>query len=74
VVAHNIIRSVKGRGRPAAFDGHDECFIETGDGKAGFGRGNFYAEPTPNVKLYKVGRHWHAGKILLERDRLHRWF
>ncbi len=74
VVARNIVRAVRGRGKLATFNGRGECFIETGDGKAGFGRGNFYAEPAPNVKLYKVGRHWHAGKVLFEQDRLHRWF
>ena len=58
----------------ASFDGYGECFIETGDGKAGLGRGNFYAEPTPQVKAYKVGRHWHAGKLLFEKDWLRRWF
>lgn len=73
-VAANIARSVTGKGKPQQFDGHGECFIETGDGKAGFGRGDFYAEPSPQVKLYKVGRHWHAGKVLFERDWLRRWF
>jgi len=45
VVARNIVRAITGRGRPASFDGYGECFIETGDGKTGFGRGNFYAQP-----------------------------
>lgn len=74
VVAKNVARAITGKGKPARFDGHGECFIETGDGKAGLGRGNFYAEPTPQVKAYKVGRHWHAGKLLFEKDWLRRWF
>ena len=74
VVAANIARSITGRGRQRSFNGHGECFIETGDGKAGFGRGNFYAEPVPEVKLHKVGRRWHAGKVLFEKDWLRRWF
>lgn len=45
VVAQNIARSITGKAEPARFDGHGEYFIEAGDGKAGFGRGNFYAEP-----------------------------
>ncbi|MFQ5860719.1 MAG: NAD(P)/FAD-dependent oxidoreductase, partial [Dehalococcoidia bacterium] len=74
VVAHNIACAVTGRGKPRQFDGHGECFVEVGDGRAAFGRGNFYAEPRPAVKLYQPGRHWHAAKVLFERDWLRRWF
>jgi sulfide:quinone oxidoreductase len=70
VVARNIASSITGRGRPALFDGHGECFIETGSGKAGFGGGDFYAEPTPQIKFRKVGRRWHLGKVLFEKN----WF
>ena len=74
VVARNIARAITGKGRSASFDGEGECFVEAGDGKAGFGKGNFYAEPTPQVKLHPPGRHWHAAKVLLEKDWLRRWF
>jgi sulfide:quinone oxidoreductase len=74
VVAANIARAVTGKGRPASFTGHGSCFIEVGDGKAGFGRGNFYAEPLPEVRLHKVGRRWHAAKVLFERNWLRKWF
>lgn len=74
VVAKNIAREVTGKGHPACFDGHGECFVETGDGKAGLGRGNFYAEPAPEVKMSAPGRHWHAAKVLFEKDWLRRWF
>jgi sulfide:quinone oxidoreductase len=74
VVAHNIARAVTGRGRPARFDGSGECFVETGDGKAGFGKGNFYAEPTPQIALRPVGYRWHVGKVLFEKSWLWRWF
>jgi len=74
VVAGNIVHAITGKGRPATFDGLGECFIETGDGKAGFGRGDFYAEPVPAMKLHPPGRHWHAGKVLFEKDWLRRWF
>jgi sulfide:quinone oxidoreductase len=73
-VARNIVRAITDKGKPAAFDGEGECFIETGDGKAGFGKGNFYAEPVPQVKIHPPGRHWHAGKVLFEKDWLRRWF
>jgi sulfide:quinone oxidoreductase len=71
VVAKNIAHAVTGRGRPARFGGHGACFLEVGDGRAGFGSGNFYAEP-PNVRLRKPGRRWHWGKILFEKYWLRR--
>lgn len=70
VVARNITSSITGRGEPAQFDGHGECFIETGGGKAGYGGGDFYAEPTPQITFRKVGRRWHIGKVLFEKN----WF
>ncbi len=74
VVAKNVVRAITGKGRSATFDGLGECFIETGDGKAGFGKGDFYAAPVPEMKLHPPGRHWHAGKVLFEKDWLRRWF
>lgn len=70
VVAHNIASEITGHGQHEGFDGHGECFIETGNGRAGFGGGDFYAEPTPQVKLRQVGYHWHLSKLLFERN----WF
>jgi sulfide:quinone oxidoreductase len=74
VVAKNIARAITGKGKQASFDGEGECFIETGDGQAGFGKGNFYAEPVPQVKLHPPGLRWHAAKVLFEKDWLRRWF
>jgi sulfide:quinone oxidoreductase len=74
VAARNIARSVTGRGHTESFDGNGQCFIEAGDGRAGFGRGDFYAEPNPHVRLYNTARHWHWAKLLLERYWLRKWF
>ena len=74
VVAHNIAVAITGKGEARRFEGHGECFVEMGDGKAGFARGNFYAEPAPSVKMYRPGPHWHAAKVLFEKDWLRRWF
>ncbi len=74
VVAHNIVRDIAGKGEPHAFDGHGECFVEIGDGRAGFGRGNFYAEPRPDVRLRPPSRWLHWGKVLYEKYWLYRWF
>ena len=45
-----------------------------GDGKAGYGAADFYAEPLPQVKLHPPARRWHAGKVLFEKYWLKRWF
>jgi len=74
VVANNIAHEITGQGEDEVFDGHGECFIETGGGRAGFGRGDFYAEPTPRIDLHPIGRRWHAGKILFEKIWLRRLF
>jgi sulfide:quinone oxidoreductase len=68
VVARNIV-SVLRRGEAGAehFNGYGECFIETGGGKAGFGSGDFYAEPVPLIKLRAPSRRWHLGKVLFEK-------
>ena len=73
-VAQTIAARITGRGAEATFDGYGECFIEVGGGKAGIGRGHFYAEPRPSVKLYKPGRIWHWWKVWFERRWLSRWF
>ena len=72
VVAHNIARAIIGKGEPTRFDGHGGCFIETGGGKAGFGGGDFYAEPVPRITLHRPSRRWHAAKVLFEQGWLRR--
>lgn len=67
VVAHNISVAITGRGAERKFGGEGECFIETGDGKAGFGSGNFYAEPAPRVTLRAPSTLLHWGKVAYEK-------
>lgn len=67
VVAANLIHAITGKGEPQRFNGHGECFLEVGDGKAGFGSGDFYAEPTPQVKLRQPNRTLHLGKVAFEK-------
>ncbi len=74
VVAHNLARSILGQGTPATFQGHGECFVEVGDGKAALGRGNFYGEPTPQIEMKAPGIFWHLGKVWFEKFWLWRWF
>lgn len=74
VVADNLAFEITGRGAARAFDGRGACFIETGDGRAGFGDGDFFAEPAPRVRLRPPGRLLHLGKILYEKYWLGLWF
>jgi len=72
-VAANVAAEIKGdRGRDA-FDGHGACFLETGEGRAAYGSGNFYAEPRPNMKLRPPARRWHWAKVAWEKHWLWKW-
>ncbi len=73
VVARNIAHALGGKRTAKRFDGHGSCFIETGDGRAGFGAGNFYAEPSPAIRVRRPSRLWHAGKVLVEKQILWTW-
>jgi sulfide:quinone oxidoreductase len=74
VVAQRIADSVDGKPSDAVFGGNGYCWIELGDGRAGFAGGNFYAEPDPQVKMRRPGRALHWGKVAFEKWWLHHWF
>lgn len=72
IVANNIAATINGSGNQESFSGHGECFLEVGDGMAGMGKGNFYAEPNPDIKMKPPSRLLHFGKILFEKYWLYR--
>jgi sulfide:quinone oxidoreductase len=74
VVASNIASAINGSDARRSFDGHGECFVEIGDGRSGYGAGNFYAEPKPQIRLRAPSRWHHLGKIAYEKYWLYRWF
>ncbi len=74
VVAHNIAAEIKDSSIKKEFDGKGGCFIELGDGRAGYASGNFYAEPNPVVNLKKPSRKWHLVKVLFEKWWFWKWF
>lgn len=74
VVADQIADDIQGRAHRAAFDGKGYCWIEVGDGKAGFAGGRFYNDPEPRMKIARPGRTWHWGKVAFEKWWLRRWF
>lgn len=73
-VARRIAHAITGKGSPAVFDGHGECFLEVGHGRAGLGRGNFYAEPAPAVTMKSPSLWWHYGKVFYEKYWLYKWY
>jgi sulfide:quinone oxidoreductase len=74
VVAYNIKAKIEGMAAKKEFDGRGYCFIELGEGRAGYASGNFYAEPKPVVKMRNPSRLWHWEKVLLEKWWLWKWF
>jgi sulfide:quinone oxidoreductase len=73
VVAEGIAQRLHGKTPDAAFDGKGYCWVELGDGRAGFAGGDFYAEPEPRLKMRRPGRPLHWGKIAFEKWWLHHW-
>ncbi len=73
VVARNIAAEWTGRGAKHAFDGLGQCFIEIGDHRAGIGKGNFYAEPMPQVAIKQPAIRWHLAKVLFEKQWFWKW-
>jgi sulfide:quinone oxidoreductase len=67
VVARRTAVEITGAGERSEFPGLGYCMLEAGEGLAGFAYGNFISEPSPQIKLRKIGKIWHLGKVLLER-------
>ncbi|MBI3210843.1 MAG: NAD(P)/FAD-dependent oxidoreductase [Candidatus Solibacter usitatus] len=67
VAAARIAAEIEGGTPEETFGGDGYCMLEAGGGIAGFAAGNFYAEPTPDVRMQPAGKSWHMGKVLLER-------
>jgi sulfide:quinone oxidoreductase len=67
VVAQRIAAEVTGTAGQQDFCGDGYCMLEAGEDLAGFAFGNFLAEPSPEIRLRRVGRAWHVGKVLFEQ-------
>ncbi|MEM3030854.1 MAG: FAD/NAD(P)-binding oxidoreductase [Candidatus Micrarchaeia archaeon] len=72
-VADNIAARIRGERPRARFNGKGFCFIQLRWGSAGFAEGNFFAEPSPAVRLYPPGFWWHWARVLFEKWWLWRW-
>lgn len=67
VVARRIAAEIAGSPASAEFGGNGYCVLEAGEAMAGFAFGDFFAEPSPQVELRRLGRAWHWGKVLFEQ-------
>ncbi len=73
ILTENIMHYIKGEALQASFDGHSNCFIETGHGKALLIDFNYDHEPVPGtfpipgigpLKMLKEKRVNHWGKLV----------
>jgi sulfide:quinone oxidoreductase len=74
VVANNISEKINGGLNMKTFDGSGQCFLEMGDGKAGYAGGNFYGSPLPLVKMKRPGYWWHLTKVMFEKYWFFKYF
>lgn len=69
VLVENVVRTIQGRPLSAGFDGHANCFVETGHGKALLLDFNYETEPLPGrFPLPGVGPF-----TLLEESAVNHW-
>ncbi|MGE0589094.1 MAG: NAD(P)/FAD-dependent oxidoreductase [Cyclobacteriaceae bacterium] len=75
ILLENILSYINGEPLEARFDGHSNCFIETGFGKASLIDFNYDTEPLPGVfpwpvigpmGLLKINRANHLGKLMFK--------
>lgn len=67
VVARRIAAEIAGTAATDEFCGDGYCMLEAGEDLAGFAFGDFFAEPSPDVRLRRIGKTWHLGKVLFEQ-------
>jgi len=73
-VAERIAAGFAGEEPTATFKGEGGCYLEVGGGKAMMVRGNFLAEPEPEVTLTEATAEFLQEKSLFESQRLVEWF
>ena len=75
ILLENVLNYIQGKPLEASFDGHANCFIETGFGKAALIDFNYETEPLPGtfplpvvgpMSLLKESRLNHLGKLAFE--------
>jgi sulfide:quinone oxidoreductase len=81
ILVENVLHHLAGEPLSASFDGHANCFIETGHGKAALIDFNYDTEPLPGdfpvpllgpMRLLRESRVNHLGKLAFEWIYWHR--
>jgi sulfide:quinone oxidoreductase len=67
VVASRLAAEISGSTPQRKFPGIGYCMLEAGENLAGFAYGDFFAEPSPQIELRRMGRTWHLGKVWFEQ-------
>ncbi|HRJ58763.1 MAG TPA: FAD/NAD(P)-binding oxidoreductase [Anaerolineales bacterium] len=67
IVARRLAAEIMSKKNEDVFYGEGYCMLEAGENVAGFAYGNFFAEPSPQIQLRKLGWFWHMGKVLFEQ-------
>jgi sulfide:quinone oxidoreductase len=73
VVAQRIAAEVRGASATATFNGDGFCMLEAGADTAGVAFGDFFHQPSPDVRVKSIGKPWHLGKVLFEQWWLTPW-
>jgi sulfide:quinone oxidoreductase len=73
VVGRRIAATIGGNSPTAVFSGEGFCMLEAGGGRAGVAFGEFFHQPSPDVRVKTIGRGWHIGKVLFEQWWLSPW-
>lgn len=66
VLAGRIVAMVNDSPGAPEFCGDGFCMLEAGEDLAGFAWGDFFATPSPDVRLKTMGRLWHVSKVMFE--------
>lgn len=74
IVAYNIAQKIAGKTPDKTFNGEGQCFLEMGNGQAGYAGGNFYGSPLPQVKMKKPSFFWHWTKVWFEKYWFFKYF
>ena len=73
-VAERIAATFTGQEPEATFKGEGGCYLEVGAGQAMMVKGNFLAEPEPEVMLTEASPQYLEEKRAFETKRLQTWF
>jgi sulfide:quinone oxidoreductase len=73
IAAQQILDEIKDRPSSASFSGQGYCFMEVGNGRAGYLAADFYNKDGPSLRLEPPSKEFYEKKLEFERIRLKEW-